>query len=851
VWETPRILPFGAFVTGLHDIAQHDPALTGIRAPLSATQEQAVWEAVIEASDVPLASPGAAAQLAADAWSLAHQWRIADRLRHYALTEDTRVFAEWAADYERRGERLGAIDQARLPDVVGALIADGRLKAPEEVVLAGFEELSPQQEALLDTMTSRGTRIERLKGARERGDCRRMPCFDSRDELARMADWVACRLAANPAARIGVVVPDLGARRRAVVRALDAAITPDALLAPPDRPRPYTVSLGGSLADTPPVAAGLQVLRLVTDGIEFAEASALIRSPHVNFGSAAVRARFDFEWRRRAGRRVSLGQLLAVARALPDVETMASRVALEALEAWRQRSGAGTRRLSEWAARLTDALRAVGFPGEQTANSAEYQTLARWQELIGEFAALERVQAAVDLGSAVRLLGRLAASTVFQPEGGDPPVQVLGLIEANGLEFDHVWITGMTSEGWPRPVRAHPLLPLELQRAKKMPGAVVEMELERAQSALDRLAHSAGEVVASHGLRDGDRTLLPAAMVKAWEPASPAPRATRALDVVSPAVLDALPDASAPALSAGRSVGGGVATLTDQSACPFRAYAKHRLLAREPEQPHDGLAANERGELVHRVLAEFWNSLPDRTRSFLAGMATAERTRSLEAAADRAIDRVRKRRFDGPGDALLALEKRRLVDLTARWLQFEVDQRTEFEVRWTEERRTLAIGPLSLTGQLDRVDRLPDGRTIVIDYKTGGPSSARAWLGLRPDEPQLPLYLVASEPDARGIAFARLRAGEQRFVTLAEDDAMLPGARMKDWTADFGSWAALVDAWRSELVQLANDFASGVAEVAPKRADTCRHCAVALLCRYEERSGDLAAEALAEEGDDE
>ena len=66
-WETPRILPFAAFVASLHDSAQHDPALAGVRAPLAPFQELALWEAVIGASDVALASTAGAAQLAAEA----------------------------------------------------------------------------------------------------------------------------------------------------------------------------------------------------------------------------------------------------------------------------------------------------------------------------------------------------------------------------------------------------------------------------------------------------------------------------------------------------------------------------------------------------------------------------------------------------------------------------------------------------------------------------------------------------------------------------------------------------------------------------------------------------------------
>ena len=159
-----------------------------------------------------------------------------------------------------------------------------------------------------------------------------------------MADWVASRLATNPQARIGIVVPDLGARRRAVARALDAALMPDALLAPPDRARPYTVSLGVSLADTPLVATALRTLRLAVDEIEYSEASALLRSPHVDFGSAPARARFDMECRRRAGPTISLAHLLAVARGIRDAGTAAPRTGLEALHVWRQSIRPGARR---------------------------------------------------------------------------------------------------------------------------------------------------------------------------------------------------------------------------------------------------------------------------------------------------------------------------------------------------------------------------------------------------------------------------------------------------------------------------------------------------------------------------
>jgi hypothetical protein len=124
------------------------------------------------------------------------------------------VFAAWAAEYERRVERLGATDQARLPGDVRELLRDGRLTVPAGLVLVGFDELTPQQGALVHALAEGGTGVERFDPPRVAGTCRRLAAPDASAELDAMADWVAGRLALNPHARIGVVVPDLGTRRR-------------------------------------------------------------------------------------------------------------------------------------------------------------------------------------------------------------------------------------------------------------------------------------------------------------------------------------------------------------------------------------------------------------------------------------------------------------------------------------------------------------------------------------------------------------------------------------------------------------------------------------------------------------
>ncbi len=171
-----------------------------------------------------------------------------------------------------------------------------------------------------------------------------------------------------------------------------------------------------------------------------------------------------------------------------------------------------------------------------------------------------------------------------------------------------------------------------------------------------------------------------------------------------------------------------------------------------------------------------------------------------------------------------------------QWLQYEIETRSEFRVVAIEDARTMQVGPLTVTGRLDRVDECPDGARIVIDYKTGGAKNP-GWLEGRPDEPQLPLYLTASEPAAQAIALARVRTGDVGLSGLAAEADLLPG-RSNQWKGQHASWSALVDYWSDVLERLAMSFAAGDAAVDPKRLpQTCRYCDLPTLCRINERGG--------------
>ena len=118
----------------------------------------------------------------------------------------------------------------------------------------------------------------------------------------------------------------------------------------------------------------------------------------------------------------------------------------------------------------------------------------------------------------------------------------------------------------------------------------------------------------------------------------------------------------------------------------------------------------------------------------------------------------------------LALEKLRLAALLNGWLALE-RERPPFTVQDCERKEKLEIKGISVELKLDRVDVLPDGRMVVLDYKTGAQVSPNSWAEDRISEPQLPIYaaLVLIEGEVAAVCFAKVRAGEHQFVGIAND----------------------------------------------------------------------------------
>ena len=433
------------------------------------------------------------------------------------------------------------------------------------------------------------------------------------------------------------------------------------------------------------------------------------------------------------------------------------------------------------------------------------------------------------------------------------------MLDAGGLEFDHIWLLGLHDEVWPPPPRPNPLLPRALQARHGMPHASMERELEISRRETARLLTAAPEGVVSHPALDADRVLRPSPLILHLPPI--APDRLPATDVAGfrsiiadRGELEMRPDFAGPPLAQGALAAGGTGIFRDQSACPFRAFARHRLHAQVPDSPQAGLDAAQRGTLVHRALEQAWQRIED--HGTLCGFSAEKLRAVLEEAVQAALSQWVQRHPETLGARFLALEHARLVALLRDWMAQEM-RRVPFRVVGREQEQTLQIGQiggLTVSGRIDRIDRLEDGRHIIIDYKTGEASLGQ-WLSHRPEEPQLPLYAAAGGFALAGVAFARVRRKGGGYLGVAEEEGLFPDSKLPgelartDGAAAYASLEALVEDWRGVLERLAADYRGGTAHVDPKNGrDTCAWCDLPALCRIAELRP--AAWAAPEEADD-
>jgi probable DNA repair protein len=843
VWETPVIQSWNIWLKQLWEEAVFEGRIESPALLLTEVQEQYVWESVIESLTAAILRKEATANKAAEAWRQLINWQVSLDDIDFDLNEDTQAFRLWADEFERQCDEQGWLPAERMAEQLVERFNDEEYKTDSEILLLGFDELTPLQEALYSAIANSGGSIlwaELAQAGQQGQSAVRLACTDNNDEICTLAGWIQQRLERQPGARIGVVVPDLGAHRSSLIRRLTELLVPGNLINEGDESLPWNISLGLPLKSYPVIETAFSILELAGGSFQLDKLGPLLNSPYLAGASEEVgpRAVLDRKLRDIGEQNVSLKSLCwqAGSTVTPWHSPQLATHICQLTDLTKSIPGSAS--TADWVKWFTEILNAAGWAKDRDFNAAEYQAIEAFHKLLARFSGLQAVSGRLSYSRALGQLRRLALSQIFQPRSESTPIQIVGLYEAIGMQFEALWVMDLHDTNWPASPQPNPFIPLFLQRELSMPHADQARELVISQRITERLLRAAPEVVMSYPLRKGEEELRMSPLISGFTEGDKETMAAGS----SPGWSDIIQQSGhhellgndlAPALLQ-QHASGGSGIFKYQSLCPFRAFAQYRLSAVALAAPQVGLDAMKRGQLFHRLLELFWRDVRDlRTLNSLNEDALNSR---LDAVIVQAIDEMAEKTPEIFSPRFRQIESSRLKQLTVQWLEIE-KQRSDFKVVDFEKEVRTEVNGINVHLWLDRVDQLADGRKLVIDYKTGAVNPSQ-WFGDRPEEPQLPLYSMVEGDSVCAVLYGQLKAAEMKFSGVVEQEGLIPGLpprnpKLREVTEQ---WPQVLEDWKLTIYQLANDYRHGRADVNPKKPTTCEtsYCELSGLCRIDE-----------------
>lgn len=241
----------------------------------------------------------------------------------------------------------------------------------------------------------------------------------------------------------------------------------------------------------------------------------------------------------------------------------------------------------------------------------------------------------------------------------------------------------------------------------------------------------------------------------------------------------------------------------DLRRCPYRFFALRQLKLQESDELDRALDKRDFGNWLHLVLKLFHEA------SSAAPLSEwPARSALLEVAAQQAT-------------AELALSPSEFLPFAAAWPRVRegyLQWLTQHEAsgasfQEAESWKETPLGRLVLVGKIDRIDRLPDGSALVIDYKTEARNTTAQRIKASLEDTQLAFYAALLSDDTLAAA----------YVNVGERD----GTRSYLPADIVGSRDQLLEGITSDMARVSE----GHPMAALGEGKACEFCAARGLCR--------------------
>jgi ATP-dependent helicase/nuclease subunit B len=184
----------------------------------------------------------------------------------------------------------------------------------------------------------------------------------------------------------------------------------------------------------------------------------------------------------------------------------------------------------------------------------------------------------------------------------------------------------------------------------------------------------------------------------------------------------------------------------DLRRCPYRFFALRQLGLQPSDELEGELDKRDFGNWLHTLLHFFHTNLKTAPTQDLT-----LRIHMIDQAADKAMRELR-------------LSQSEFLPFAASWprvRQGYLEWLAEHEASGAvfdegEVWRDVAYGKLTLFGKIDRIDRLPDGSRLLMDYKTEPRATTAQRIKDSREDTQLPFYAALLEQDTLAAAYVNL-----------------------------------------------------------------------------------------------
>ena len=766
------------------------------------------------------------------AWQLLCQWKLnLSHLVPYLNNLNTRYFFSCIDLFKSKCQKNNWIDNSQTLTFLSRninLIAINNRFNVQKIYFMGFDVIPPDLEFFIDQLSLLGIQTLLWRPSKNTNNIVKFSLYsDKTHELITVANLAKKLSVKYPEKKIGIIVPDLQNRFLDIQNIFDKFFLQKNYHKNPlidNSKRNYKISGGRPLIEIPIVFQLLQWLMLPYINT-FGELLEMFVTPYIKgaIEFSSLRKKLSFHIKKIFYDHINIKELInnKYFQKYSDLEL--KEIILENKNILK-----GKHSVKTFISSIKRKITLLGWPGQVELSSLEYQALEKFYQVINSLSLFERLNYKMTEKLWLFELKKLAQIQLFQSKSNpNTNIHILGLLESTDLNFDHLFIIGMDAKSWPGKTKLNIYLPYQIQKKYDMPHSSIKKELDFAKKMTIHLLSQATNIHFSYAdIDENNQKQIPSSLLSAYK-LEKISNHFFANDVTSVNHITINNQLNKINNEEKLKISYGVSIFKNMAECPYRAALIHRLNlpSNKNHQYKKIFDIREKGKIIHHILEYAWYNIKNLHQ--LQSMSISSLENLVMLSVDRAL-KINKNYLENVPIFMQIVEKKRLQSLVKKWLLFESKRTMNFSVKALEKNIKFHLLGIEISLRIDRIDRLDNGKILIIDYKSSENFICKKWINEPIKEPQLPLYAIAENADA--IAVGLIHGRNITFKSILNMPHLIQKNISKIDLKISKNFIQLKEYWKDILSSTMKNFLTGDISLTPS-IQNCQYCEFIMVCR--------------------